>query len=879
MKTALAAMKVITVSQKAHNRSAMLPKQLAIFGLALTMIPLAKGQGAQARQMQSLDGTWQVTRLPLDASLDQFTKGGAKTIPAAVPGEIHLDLVLAGEMQDPSISYNSRKDRWPERFSWWYHTTFTTPAGFTQQDRQEIVFDGLIYDAQIFLNGKLAGASRNGLVPYRLDATGLLKPGENDLVVRLTSGYELVNEVDQDFSKQGLYKNRENFPARSNLRTPPYMSGWDWCDTLPNIGIWRSVRLEGRSRAQLSQVRLDTVMNGAKVSLEGDVSVTNLRQWVRTPCTLQLELQRPNGPPVIVKRELALGIGTNHIPCKIDVPEPKLWWPNGMGDQPLYKLTATVSSDGVVTDSHTQTIGLRTIQLDQSPRKVGSNFRFIVNGKAIFAKGGNWAPADQIPARMTKARYDHFIQAAKDAHFNLLRVNGVGYYEDDDFYEACDRAGILVWQEFAYSCTTYNDRSPEFMQGARSEAEAFVKRIAHHPSLAMWCGCNECIWMYTGGKNPAPTDVNGFKIYFDLLPSVLHDLDPLRPYIPGSPCGGADEINSQTGGDVHWWYQVFMSNDPARKMNPALLDDCQGRFVSEYGIIGPPPLASMKEYLAPDELNPSSLAWKIHTNSYEGDHAGFTESALRHHFFGDGSLSVEQFVLYGGLYQAMMQEGMMEAGRFRKHDPESPCDGTLMWSYNDCWGEIGWSIIDHYGRLKPSYYAVKRATAPVKVIVRSRGPELVTRVVNDSLDSHEVEVIYGWFRVDGTARDVQTRKIKIAANSMAEVGRAKASDGHDPKQWVYAATMTGPGIDDDHSIWKLLPCRELRLPEGAVKVVRKGDTLTVSSDTFCSGVHLGGEHLSDDYFELLPGVPHVVRILRPSSDGRYNLVPSMPIGR
>ncbi|HTQ09611.1 MAG TPA: hypothetical protein VMI31_06025, partial [Fimbriimonadaceae bacterium] len=612
----------------------------------------APGRVVEAMHRETLDGTWQVARLPLEADgqagLDEFRKGGAKTISAQVPGEIHLDLMRAGEMADPSIDANSRKDRWPERFSWWYHRTFWTSKDFVKQELQELVFDGLIYNAEVFLNGKLIGTSRNALVAQRFNVTGLVKPDENDLVVRLTSGYELINEVDQDFTGQGLYKNRENFPARQKLRAPPYQSGWDWNDTLPNIGIWRSVSLVGRSWAAIDQVRMDTVIDHGRVFLKGDVSIRNLRPWLRTECILGLKLQQPEGDPIVLDKELMLGIGLNHIPCEIAIPKPKLWWPSGMGDQPLYKLVATLNCGSTVTDEQSQTIGLRTIRLDQSPLEpAGSNFRFIVNGKEMFAKGGNWAPGDPIPCRMTKARYEHFIQAAKEAHFNLLRVNGVGYYEDDGFYEACDKAGILLWQEFAYSCSTYDDASPEFMDGARKEAEEFVKRIAHHPSLALWCGCNECIWMYAGNADPAPTDVLGLKIYYDLLPSICHALDPNRPYIPGSPCGGPDEINSQTAGDVHWWYQVFMSGDPARKMNPALLDECRGRFVSEYGIIGPPPLASMKEYLSPDELNPDSVAWKIHTNSYEGDHSGFTESAARHHFFGEGPMSVEDFVLYG----------------------------------------------------------------------------------------------------------------------------------------------------------------------------------------------------------------------------------------
>src|SRR5579871_2371249 len=839
--------------------------------------------GVPGKQVLSLDGTWRVTRLGLEANaetaLDTVQHSRGKTIDARVPGEIHLDLMRSGEMPDPSVGSNSRKTRWPERYSWWYHTTFLAPEGIERQGRQMLVFDGLIYDAKVYLNGKPVGGSQNGLVPNRFDVTGSVRPGANDLIVRLTSGYELIGEVDKDFTGQGLYKNRENFPAREKLRAPPYMSGWDWNDTMPNIGIWRSVRLEGQSRAALRQVRLDTKLDGRRAWLEGEATIDNLRAGLKTPCELKLELARPNGPPIAWKQSLVLGIGTSHVPVRIEVPSPQLWWPNEMGEQPLYRLTSRLESEGAEVDSKSQTLGLRTIQLDQSPRPGGSNFRFLVNGKELFCKGGNWAPGDEFPVRMTNERYEHFVRAAKDAHFNMLRVNGVGYYEGDAFYDACDRAGILLWQEFAYSCTTYDDSSPAFMTEARREAEEFVSRVGGHPSLAMWCGCNECLWMYAGPKNPAPTEALAFKIYDELLPSVCHEFDPARPYIPGSPCGGADEINSQTGGDVHWWYQVFMSGDPARKMNPALLDECRGRFVSEYGIIGPPPLESMREYLAPDELNSASLAWRIHTNSYEGDHPGFTEAALRHHFFGEGALSVAEFALYGGLYQAMMQEAMMEAGRFRKHDPESPCDGSLMWSYNDCWGEIGWSIIDHYGRLKPSYYAVKRACKPVKVIVRSRGSELVTRVVNDGLVAASVKVTYGWFRVDGTARDVRSRSLRVGADSMVELGRSVLDDPKHPgNAWVYAAWMTGTWIEDDQSIWKRVPCRELALASPRLTVHAEGDRLTVTSPVYCAGVRIPEDssgRLSDEYFELLPGVPHTVRILDPSAGGGV-LAAAMP---
>jgi len=852
---------------------------LIFFGATMAM--------AQSRQVLSLDGTWRVTRLPLETTgmdgLKEFHAKGGKTIDAQVPGEIHLDLVRAGEMQDPSVGTNSRKDRWPERFSWWYRSTFTAPAGFAAQDKQELVFDGLDYDAQVYLNGKLIGTSRNALVPIHFDVRGAIKNGANDLVVRLTSGYELINEVDPDYSGKKLYFNRENFPARRNLRKAPYTSGWDWCDTLPNIGMWRNVRLEGRSRAAFNQVRLDTRIEGKQVSLVGAVSIDNLKTWRKTSCSLAIELDRPSGTPISFKIPVALEMGQTRVPVKIDVPDPQLWWPNGYGLQPLYKLKASLEVDGVTTDATTQTIGLRTVRLDQSPLKDGTRFCFVVNGKPIFVKGGNWAPAFLIAAQNTPANYKHFIQAAKDAHFNMFRVNGVGVYEDDSFYEACDEAGILLWQEFAYSCTTYDDKDPAWMGNLRTEAQEFVKRVASHPSVALWCGCNECLWMYAGDQNAGQDQDVGLKIYFEMLPSVLKELDPRRPYIPGSPCGGSDQVNSELGGDIHWWYQVFMSGDPAKKMDPTLLDTSLGRFVSEYGIIGPPPVESMREYLSPEELNPNSLAWQIHTNSYEGDHRGFTESATRHHFLGDGPMTIDEFSLYGGLYQAMMQQQMMEASRFRMNDKDHPCDGNMMWSYNDCWGEIGWSIIDHFGRLKPSYYAVKRAASPLKVIVRSRNGAVVTRVVNDLLESRQVQVTYGWYRVDGSKRDVQTKSVRIAPHGMLEIAREdlKAAS-KDPKEWIYAASMKGSDGQDDASIWRLTTYRDLDLPKPKLTVKIEGDALTVISNSYAVGVHASNRTfygLSDDYFDLLPGVPHRLNIVRTHPGGQYDLTAAMPFQR
>ena len=276
-----------------------------------------------------------------------------------------------------------------------------------------------------------------------------------------------------------------------------------------------------------------------------------------------------------------------------------------------------------------------------------------------------------------------------------------------------------------------------------------------------------------------------------------------------------------------------------------------------------------------------SEAWKIHTNSIEG---GTITAGIAHHYGtgNDGPLSLPQFVLYGQMFQAMMQGGVLDGLRFRKDDPDDDCQGALVWSYNDCWGETGWSIIDHYLRRKASYYWFKRAAAPVKVIVRPRGDELVTRVVNDTLAAHEAAVSVGWMRLDGRAREMRDIRVTIPANGMMEIARDALPEAaeRDPQEWLYAAVMRGEGIPEDQAIWLLAPHRELALAKPSISVSKQDGKLEVSSDVYCHAVHLedeGREVIDDNYFDLLPGVPVRVAVMTPTDSGTYRLAAVMPL--
>ena len=848
-----------------------------------TFQPSAQAPVLEARQTLSLDGNWEVTTLPLDvageAGYRTYLQGAGEKLTAEVPGEIHLDLMRAGKMDDPNVSDNARtRCRWPEQHSWWYRTTFTPPPGLRQARRQQLVFEGIDLYGQVFVNGTMAATGKDTFATLEVDVKNLLRDGLNELVVRVTSGMELApTSLGERFlaeSPPPLYAVRSFvYPKHRFLRKPAYNAyGWDWCDPLPNIGIWRGVRLEGRTHVVIYHLRVDTIIRNCTVSLEGEVILDNLEARSEVPCVLELILEPPHGRAMAQRLPMGAQIGRFAVPCRIEVSDPQLWWPNGMGTQPLYRLTARVLCGGRETDRCMQTIGLRTIELVRQPLPRGSRFELSVNDQPLYCKGGNWAPADLIPARIDAARYQRFIEQARSAGFTMLRVNGVGLYESDAFYEACDRAGILVWQDFTFSVAEYPDRDPEFLALVRREAVSVVRRLRQHASLALWCGNNECTWLM--GESP---------IYSDVLPDICREYDPVRPYWPGSPFGGV-EPNTEISGDQHWWGKGGPGESADLRYDQSAADACKARFVSEFGVLGPPVFSSIRQYLKADELSPQSTAWRIHTNmSDSSTHGSAIEAQIRHHYGSSDGLTVPQFLLYGQMCQALLHGRVVEALRFRRQDPRNPCEGALVWSYNDTWGEIGWSLVDHYGRRKPSYYWFRRAAAPVKVLVRSHEGSLVTRVVNDTLCRYQATVRCGWMRLDGSSSELEEHGIAIPRNGVLEVERVPLPGprGRDPGKWLYAATLRGKGITDNQSIWLLAPHRELRFSKPVFRSGVRGNALELEAAVFCHAVHLDDEGagvLADNYLDMLPGVSYRIGITQPMESGRYRLGAVLPIG-
>ena len=506
-----------------------------------------------------------------------------QSIPAKVPGCIHTDLLRACKIEDPYVDLNEFKTRWIGQTDWEYRTTFEADEKLFNHERIDLVCDGLDTIAKIELNGQEIARTQNMHRGYRFDIKDRLrfrKP--NDLVITFASPVKYADEMHKKHPRPYVNGPGGHFNA---IRKMACNFGWDWGPALPTSGIWRGIRLEGWSGIRIVSVKPEwkTKVPGAPRALWVDIEVERTDSAPESHEVMVDGDLRLNAEYVDYSAEFA-ETETGVLDLCFGIPDPKIWWPSRHGSQPLYDLEIRLrrGKKGDPVDTWSGRIGLRTIELDTTPDEIGSKFILKINGKPIFAKGFNWIPDDCFLDRACEpARVRERIQQAVDAGGNMLRVWGGGIFETDDFYNICDEMGVLVWQDFLFACAMYAEEEP-YASEVEAEARYNVARLAHHPSLAIWNGCNENIWAYRdwGWKDHA--DVKGKTwgtgFYFDLLPKICKELTPTIPYWAGSPWSGDYDVdngihpNAAGHGNKHVWEAWFKGDYSAyQKIRPKIL--------------------------------------------------------------------------------------------------------------------------------------------------------------------------------------------------------------------------------------------------------------------------------------------------------------------
>lgn len=815
-----------------------------------------------------LNGTWELRDEILTCDLVEarrLTSAIEGWIPTPVPGDIHQGLITAGRIREPLLGLNSFDCAWTESRSWWFRKKFDVDSTWQSADVVELELNGLDSNAEIFLNEVHIGSHRNAFRPFCTDVKRWLRPGQNVLLVRLSAGVENVSEADYDAPDgvhstgvgEGIRGERGDL-RRPLVRKPQYSFGWDWSPRLATTAIAGDVKLRVMKGACIRHVRLSPTWEGEQVVLVVTVTVEQFHYYKTANGTVRVALTDEQGRRYCAEQRGLLRSGYTHFDLELRIPDPQLWWPNGLGAQHLYRVEAEVEMNGERSAYPPFEYGLRFVELDTD-----GVFAIVINGKRVFCKGADWIPADALYARTTDERYETLIREARDANFNMLRVWGGGWYERDAFYRACDRYGIMVWHDFMFACAPYPDHLEWFRIEVEKEAEYQTQRLGHHACIVLWCGNNENNWAFRDWWHEQTKA--GAWIYNYLLPAVTRRNTPGIPYWNGSPYGG-DEPNSSEVGDRHHWNDCMMNPDMEKRITPEEYDKCTALFVSEFGYIGAPSKETILTYMDGAPLDQRSETWRHHTNTFEKE---TVLAGIRKHYLpslsGPESLSLDDYVLYSGLCQGLMYSYALDSMRYREN-----CYGSLFWMYNDCWGEIGWTIIDYYLRRKPSYYFVRRAFAPLRLIMRPLNTGIRVVLANDTLQTVSFDLEYGYLSLDGRLTDLRRKPVTAAALTRTELVVFERG-GHDPTNglWIARPVQEAENLSIQPAIFRATDYARLRKvdPQLTFTVRVTGETtaeVNLKSQGYAHAVHLvlpEGALPSDDYFDLLPGEERVITIV------------------
>ncbi|MBL7201769.1 MAG: glycoside hydrolase family 2 protein [Anaerolineae bacterium] len=787
---------------------------------------------------RSLSGDWQV-RQP----------GTEDWLPAQVPGGIHTDLMAAGRIPDPFVGDNEKRVTWVAESDWEYQRAFAVDPALLAQERVYLVCDGLDTLAEVTLNGHLLGETANMFRQYSWEVKSLLAEGENELSILFRSPIQYVAPRQAARPLRGV---TQAIPGGSYLRKAPCQFGWDWGPQLPPIGIWKDIRLEGRGTARLQDVHLRQHHDEGQVTLSAEIAV---ERWLDVPLTALLRVTGPDGETQEAGTEIAEGTGTIQVP----IDDPQLWWPNGYGSdgaRPLYDVEVLLAEGDRVCDQSACRVGLRTLELRREKDEWGESFTFVANGVPIFAKGSNWIPADSFPTRISDAYLEHLIQSTAGTHQNMLRVWGGGFYEEERFYDLCDRYGILVWQDFIFSCSIYPHDDPDFAENVRIEVLENVRRLRHRASLALWCGNNEMEWGWVnwGWDRPEMQDLKAAydRFFHHTLPEWCAAEDPDRSYWPSSPSSNVPfwDPNAQSVGDAHYW-DVWHGRKPFTAYR-----DQFPRFMSEFGFQSLPPLKTIATYAEEADWNMTSYIMEHHQRSGSGN--GLMIGQMT-----DTFRMPKDFGSLAYLSMVLQAEGIRYGVEHWRRNMDR-VSGTVYWQTNDCWPVASWSSLDYYGRWKALHYAAGRFYAPLLLSIEDEGTWMGLHVTSDLTEAWE-----------GTARwSLETLDGKVLMDGLEEVAAAplastpvctldfvnRVSDAN-RREVVFIAELWQGDQRLALQVAAFVPNKHLSLvdPGLSVDVVQQDDELicAVTARSLARFVELALEGVdviwSDNYFDVPAG--------------------------
>lgn len=810
----------------------------------------------------------------------KFRQGRSENwYPATVPGTVHTDLMANDIIEDPFFRLNERGVQWVDKEDWMYETTFVADSSEFSALNQYLVFYGLDTYADVYLNHTCILKANNMHRTWKCDIKGLLKQGGNILEVYFHSPIKV------DLPKFDQYPYRFNTgPDQSQnggifdktisifARKAGYHYGWDWGPRLVTSGIWRPIELLTWDKVKIDNVHhIQRSVDARRAKLLTSVEILSDTEVPDAIVSITVDGRN------LASRKQRLHKGLNKIDIEYSIANPKLWWSNGLGDPYLYNFETKIEADGSV-DSAQHNIGLRSLRMVTEDDEYGRSLYFELNGKPVFAKGVDMVPLDNFLPRITPEKYEKHVLDAKVVNANMIRVWGGGVYEDDYFYDLCDKHGILVWQDFMFACSTYPADSV-FLDNVRHEAIDNVKRLRNHPSIAVWCGNNECQDVYYGWGNKynyykelgvdSLTTTQFKDLYFVTLPEVVKEYADNAPYRPSSPYAFEDTPSDGVHGDAHYW-GVWHGRDSLGHYNVE-----RARFFSEYGFQSFPEFESVKLYA------PKPHDWAINSEAMmDHQRAGSYANNLIKEYMDREYRTPDDFPSF--LYVSNVMQGDAIKMAVEAHRRDMPyCMGTLVWQHNDCWPVASWAGRDYYGRWKAQQYYYRKTFDDILVSPLVRNDSLTITVISDRRIPVDGTLKLKVMDLDGNVTAERAFPFKAdALTSKIAMGETldKLAGGRSLGDLLFTVVYE---TKDGRSYTNIgygarQKFMNYRRPELTVEATASGDgfDLTIGSDIFARAVFLSLDGIdnffSDNYFDILPGEKNTIHVSTELSEAEFS---------
>ncbi len=602
---------------------------------------------------------------------------------ATVPGNVRADLMAAKRLPDLFVGKNNEAGGWVNDCVWWYEKKFKHPGN--KFSRYFLELRGIDYISQVYFNGRKLGENEGMFTRHLYDVTSMMRD-ENVLNVRILGSSFLPKPRRNSWRRMAekigapLQDGQEVFPERTATVKCQMGFGWDFAPDMRTMGVWDEVNLIGCGSALIGYVSAQPSvfreLDSAKLSVRLHL---NSAAAVQVNIVVQLRPANFEGKTQKFSFNAFVKKGIEALERNVIIEEPRLWNPWDRGEPNLYELTIGIFEGDKLSDRVSCLIGLRDVKLARNPGASGksADWTFTINGNPEFIRGANWVPADSLPGRLREEDYRELIRLAKEAHINMFRVWGGGLREKRYFYEMCSREGILVWQEFPFSCV-FLGRLPSdeaFLRLAEKEVTSIVKSIANYPCVAVYCGGNE----FSPSRNSK---------LLTRVAQAVRSADGSRPFLPASPARG----------DSHNWFvwHGFANINEYRN------DFSQ--FASEFGLQAAPAAESLKRFLSKREVWPPGEEWEYHKAQL---------NKLERYVGPASEFSLEHFVEATQKMQAFALQTAIEHYRRRKPN----CSGAMFWQFNEPWPAVSWSVIDYYRVPKLAYWKLKDIYNPVLISI------------------------------------------------------------------------------------------------------------------------------------------------------------------